>query len=186
MQSFSTNAEFRTAIDGALGTLSADDQARAALVEGINQGETEQRDEAKLADGTLHLRVSNWVLRGQDLPVLELIGIVGAAATAALAPGAIAAGAVITALSSFAELCWKTWRKGAPLSKAEIAVLGFVQVHGPISLEDLKAKASGPLQLTPKDIDNAVQTLQQVELRDGSVVALIRQDAAGQWRPHTD
>jgi hypothetical protein len=64
-------------------------------------------------------------------------------------------------------------------------VLGFVEVHGPISLADLKAKTSGVLDLTPTDIDNAVLTLQQVETRDGDVVALIRQDSAGQWRAKT-
>jgi len=92
----------------------------------------------------------------------------------------------VTALSSFAGLCWKTWRKGAALSKAEIAVLGFIEVNGPISLVDLEAKASGTLDLAAADIDNAVLTLQQVEMRDGDVVALIRKDAAGQWRARTE
>jgi hypothetical protein len=169
MQSFATNAEFKTAIDSALGSAAAADTIRAALVAGVDQGETEHRGEARATDGSLNLRISNWVLRGQDMPVLELIGIVGTAATAAIAPGAIAAGIVVTALTSFASLCWKTWRKGAALSKAEIAVLGFIEVHGPISLKDLEAKASGTLDLTATDIDNAVLTLQQVEERNGEI-----------------
>jgi hypothetical protein len=185
METFATNAEFRRAINAALCSSSTEDTVRAALVAGIDQGETEQRSVARNADGALNLRVSNWVLRGQDMPVLELIAIVGAAATAAVVPGGIAAGAMVTALTSFASLCWKTWRKGAPLSKAEIAVLGFVEVHGPISIEDLRAKASVVLDLTISDIDNAVLTLQQVEMRDGDIVPLIRQDAAGQWRTRT-
>ena len=185
MQTFATNAEFKTAIDAALGSSGTEDTLRAALVAGIDRGETEQRGETRNADGALNLRVSNWVLRSKDMPVLELIAIVGAAATAAVVPGGIAAGAVVTALASFASLCWKTWRKGAPLSKAEIAVLGFVEVHGPISIEDLQAKASVALDLTTSDIDNAVLTLQQVEMRDGDIIALIRRDAAGQWRTRT-
>jgi hypothetical protein len=115
VQTFATNAKFKTAIDTALGAAGAGDPIRAALVAGIDQGETEHRSAARSADGSLNLRISDWVLRGQDLPVLQLIGIVGTAATAALAPGAIAT-AVVTALTSFAGLCWKTWRKGSPLS----------------------------------------------------------------------
>jgi hypothetical protein len=186
MPDFATNAEFKNALDAALSSSGAADTVRAALVAGVDRGETEHRGEARPAGGALNLRVSNWVLRGQDMPVLELIGMVAAAATALLAPEAIAAGALITGLSSFAGLCWKTWRKGAPLSKAEIAVLGFVEMHGPIALADLETKATGALDLTTADIDNAVLTLQQVETRDGDVVALIRKDAAGQWRVRAD
>ncbi len=183
---FETSADFSKAIDSALSASTTSDALRAALVAGVDQGEAEQRASAPPpADGALNLRISNWILRGQDMPILELIGIVGAAATAALAPGAIAAAAIVTALTSFATLCWKTWRKGAPLSKPEIAVLGFVQVHGPITDADLLAKMHGTLDLSDADITNAVQTLQQVQLRDGSVVALIRKDPAGQWRPQT-
>jgi hypothetical protein len=185
MQNFATDTEFKSAIDSALGEAGADANVRAALVAGINEGETEHRSEVRPADGALNFRLNNWVLRGQDMPVLELIGIVGTAAVAMLAPGAIAAGVVLTALSSFAGLCWKTWRKGATLSKAEIAVLGFLEVHGPMNLADLEAKASGVAELTPAEIDGAVLTLQEVELRDGNIVALIREDAAGQWRTRT-
>jgi hypothetical protein len=186
MQNFSTNAEFKSALDAALASSGASEPIRAALVEGVDRGETEQRGADRPVNRALNLRVGDWVLREQDMPVLELIGMVAAAATAALAPEAIAATAVVTALSSFAGLCWKTWRKGAPLSKAEIAVLGFVEVHSPIAQADLEAKASAPLGLTPADIDNAILTLQQVETRDGNVVSLIRKDAAGQWRAHTE
>src|SRR5882724_9238751 len=122
MKSFATNAEFKTAIATALGEAGAADAVRAALVAGVDKGETEHRDEPRNPDGSQNLRISNWVLRGQDMPVLEMIGIIGTAATAALVPGAVAAGVVVTALTSFAGLCWKMWRKGATLSKAEIAV----------------------------------------------------------------
>jgi len=185
MQNFATDTEFKSAIDSTLAETGASADVRAALVAGINEGETEHRGEARPADGALNFRINNWVLRGQDMPVLELIGIVGTAAAAVLAPGAVAAGVVLTALSSFAGLCWKTWRKGATLSKAEIAVLGFLEVHGPMSLAELETKAAGVVELTTAEIDGAVLTLQEVELRSGDVVALIRKDPAGQWRTRT-
>ena len=113
----------------------------------------------------------------------ELIGVVGAAAAAALAPGAIVAAAVVTTLSSFAALVWKAWRKGAKLTKAEVAILGFLEVQGPMSEEDLLAKAPAALEgLSTVDVKRAIQTLQDVELRDGDIVALIRRDASGLWR----
>jgi hypothetical protein len=184
MPEFATNAEFAAAIDNALASAGAGTAIRAALVAGVDQGEQDHRARRALADGALNLRTGKWVLRGQDMPVLEAISMVGAAATAALGPGALAP-ALILALTSFASLCWRTWRKGAVLSKAEVAVLGFIELHGPIGLEALGAKASAALSLSPTEIENAVLTLQEMQLRDGNIVSLIRKDAAGQWRAST-
>lgn len=181
MQTFSTEAEFAGAIDASLAALPAD--IRTALSAGIATGDTEARDTEPDDNGALNLRLGSWVLREQDVPVTELIGIVGVAVTAALAPGVIAAGAIVTALSAFAALSWKAWRKGAKLSKPELAVLGFLQVQGPMTLDELKARAVAALpDLGPTDIDRAIATLQDVELRDGDIVELIRKDAAGLWR----
>lgn len=183
MRTFATDSEFRGAIDESLHGRVASDDIRAAIAAGIGAGELDTRDDPTLEDGGLNLRVNNWVLRDQDIPMTELIGIVGAAAAAALVPGAIVAGAVITALSSFAAMAWKAWRKGAKLTKAEVATLGFLEVQGPMSDDDLVAKASTALDgLTADDVKRAIQTLQDVELRDGDLVSLIRRDASGLWR----
>lgn len=182
MQTFATEAEFSEAIRGTLEDIDIAPEWREALTAGIGQGEVESRTTAE-ADGTLNLRIGGWVLREQDIPVTEIIGIVGVAATATVGAGVIAAGAVITALTAFATLTWKTWRRGAKLSKAEIAVLGFLEVHGPTSTAELKAKATSALSdLSAADIDRALKSLRDVELRDGNIVELIRQDASGLWR----
>ncbi len=185
-QTFATPEAFSHAIDSTLTPSAASAQLRSAIVAGIGQGEAEHRGEQQATDGALNLRIGGWVLRGQDTPVLELIGIVAAAATAAVVPGAILAVPIITAVSSFATLCWKTWRKGAPLTRPEVAVLGFIGVNQPIGESDLLARMHGALNLTDEQIANAFKTLQQVMLRDGSVVALIRKDAADQWRTQTN
>jgi hypothetical protein len=184
LEEFATNAAFTAAVDTALGVTGAKDAVRAALAVGVDQGETEYRSRTSGVDGSLNLRIKSWVLRGTDMPVIELIGIVGAAAAAALAPGETVA-TVLTALTSFASLCWGTWRKGGTLSKAEIGVLGFIEVHGPISVEELRTKAAGALALSAAEIENALLTLQEVELRDGEIVPLIRKDPAGHWRACT-
>ncbi|SRR5712691_2152016 len=183
MRTFTTESEFAGAIDATLQMRAVPADVRTALTAGIGQGEMQSREDVPNPDGTLNLRLNAWILREQDIPVTEIIGVVGAAAAMALAPGAIAAGAVITALSAFAAMCWKAWRKGAKLSKAEIAVLAFLEVHGPMSLDDLKAKAPAALEgLTAADVEQAMQSLQDVELRDGAIVELLRKDTAGLWR----
>lgn len=181
MRTFATESEFSGALGGSLGDLSP--EVRAAVCAGIVTGDAAARGPAVGSDGTLNLRIGGWVLRDQDVPVTEMIGIVGTAATAALAPGALAAGAVIAALTSFAAIAWKAWRRGARLSKPEIAVLGFLEVQGPMPLEELKARAPAALpDVSAADVERALATLQDVELRDGDIVALVRKDAAGLWR----
>lgn len=181
MQSFATQSDFAHAVGDTLAALPA--ELRDALAAGIAAGDAEARSAAAGDDGTLNLRLGSWVLREQDLPVTELIGIVGAAVTAALAPGVIAAGAVVSALTAFAALAWKAWRKGARLSKPEIAVLGFLKVEGPMTLDDLKVRAPAAFpDISAADVERAVASLQDVELRDGDLVELIRKDAAGLWR----
>lgn len=183
MRTFATETEFAGAIDAALAPHIVEADLRAALASGIGAGELDSRDDPALDDGGLNLRLNNFVLRDQDVPMTEVIGVVGAAAAAALAPGALVAGALVTALSSFAALAWKAWRKGAKLTTPEVAVLGFLEVQGPMSEDDLVAKAPAGLEgLTSVDVERALQTLQDVELRDGDLVSLIRKDASGLWR----
>lgn len=159
------------------------DAVLQALRGGVQVAETDIREAETPADGSLNLRLSNWILRDEDLPVLETIGVVSTVVTAALAPGLIATAAVLTALSSFATVCWKTWRKGAQLSKDEIAVLGFLQVHGPMDLQELQDKASAAVDdLSKNDVALTLQSLTDVELRDGNIIELVRKDASGRWR----
>jgi hypothetical protein len=154
-----------------------------AIRNGFKDADIDMQDAEKLADGSLNLRINNWILREEDIPVIETIGIVSTAVTAAFVPGAVVTAVVVTALSSFATICWKAWRKGAPLSKAEISVLGFLQVHGPMFLEELKDKAVfADNEISKIDVELALQSLTDVELRDGNIIELVRQDASGRWR----
>jgi hypothetical protein len=184
MRNFETEQEFLDAVAQALphdaravGPLSG------ALIAGVREANVAVR-EGTLADaGGLNLRIKGWVLRNDDLPVVEAIGIVGAAATAALGPGGIAAAAVITAVTSFAAMCWKAWRKGAPLSRREIAVLGFLEINGPMDEEELARKASAQLKdFSADEVRKALRGLTDVELRNGEIVSLVRKDSSGQWR----
>jgi hypothetical protein len=154
-----------------------------ALVDGLRSAESEVRSADEIHEAGLDLRLGGWVLRTQDMPVLEAIGVVSAAALALAAPGAVVAAAAITAVSGFASLCWKAWRRGAPLSRAEITVLGFLRIHGPMTEQQLVEKvAEGPSGMPADEVRTTVSSLGDVELRDGSIVELVRRDASGRLR----
>jgi hypothetical protein len=184
MRSFETEQEFLDAVAQALpdDTLAGSPLSRAVIA-GVREADVGARQGGPADAGGLNLRLKGWVLRNDDLPVVEAIGIVGAAATAALAPGGIAVAAVVTAVTSFAAMCWKAWRKGAPLSRSEIAVLGFLEINGPMDEEELAQKASAQLKdFSAEEVRKALRTLTDVELRDGEIVSLVRKDASGRWR----
>jgi hypothetical protein len=183
MRNFDTEQEFMEAVSQALPhDATAVDLLSGALMAGVREADLAARADMRADAGSLNLRLKGWVLRNDDLPVLEAIGIVGAAATAVLAPGGIAAAAVVTAITSFAAMCWKAWRKGAPLSRSEIAVLGFLEINGPMDEEELTQKAASLKDLSIDEVRRSLRTLTDVELRDGEMVSLVRKDASGRWR----
>ncbi len=183
MRHFDTEGEFVEALTEKWAEEAPGADLLAALSAGVSQAETDVRRDGGGTGAGLDFRLKGWVLRTEDMPVVEAIGIVGAVATAAAVPGGIAAAAVITALTSFAAMCWKAWRKGAPLSRNEIALLGFLELQGPMTEEELVAKAISQLpDMTADDVRKSLQSLGDVELRDGSIVELVRRDASGRWR----
>jgi hypothetical protein len=180
MQSYATEDEFIAAISGCL---PANRDMRAAIAEGIAVAERAARADESIAGPGLGLRIGTWVLREADLPVVEIIGMVAAAATIAAAPAALTASAAIGGVAAFAGLCWRTWRRGASLSRSEVAVLGFLQLCGPMTLAHLLRTLPTTLpEIAAKDVEKALKSLTDVELRDGHIVALVREDASGRWR----
>jgi len=154
-----------------------------ALRAGVQQADTDVRQEEQSRDGALGLRIGGWIIRPEDLPVLDAISVGAAAAAAAFGPGGMTAVAVVAAVSGFASLCWKAWRKGASLSPDEVAVLGFLKLHGPMALEDLKKMAAAQLDGFSEDrVELSLKSLRDVELLNGDLVDLVRIDESGRWR----
>jgi hypothetical protein len=181
MQTFESAREFSSALEEAMRPALADDELRRQLAATLESTETELRAQAAGAsDEGLNLRLGRFFLREEDLPIVESIGIASTAALALLAPGVLVAGVVITALSSFAGLVWKAWRNGAMMSPREIAVLALIELHGPIEPDALKALAArADPPLAPETVDYALERLQDMEMRDGDIVSLVRQDDSG-------
>jgi hypothetical protein len=76
-------------------------------------------------------------------------------------------------------MCWKAWQKGAPLSRDEIVLLGAMQRHGPMGLEELAAKIP---EMSSEKVVGALRSLSDVQLRNGQLISLVRRDASGRWR----
>ncbi len=158
----------------------------AQLSDAIVLADTGNQQKSSPADG-LNLKIGKRILRDRDLPILESIGMVAAAITAVVAPAALAAPAVISGLASFAKLVWSTWRNSAKLAESEIAVLGLLQVHGPLSQDDLIKKAAETFpDMSADTVAHTLVSLTDVEQLDGDIVELIRKDASGRWRTHGD
>ena len=182
MRTFETAEEFQSAVAEALPPI--DEDLRRQLALGVENAELEYRkDSAEHQGEGLNLRLGRFVMRDEDLPVVQAIGIATAAALALLTPGVIVAGAIVTAVSGFAGLVWKGWRDGAMMTPNEIAVLGLLQLHGPVTAEELRrlGAARNP-PLAPETIDRALASLGEMEMRDGDIVSFIREDGAGLLR----
>jgi hypothetical protein len=183
MHQFNTEGEFLAALGDRWRGNADGPELLAALSAGVGRAEAEVRQDGDGEEAGLDLRLKGWVLRNEDLPVAEAIGVVAAVVTAATGPVGLTAAAAVAAVSGFATMCWKAWRRGAPLSRNEIALLGFLEVHGPMTEEALVSKVTAQFpDMTAEDVRSDLQSLGDVNLRDGSVAELVRRDASGRWR----
>lgn len=184
MRTFETADQFETAVAETLGPAGMDEDLKRQLAAGVQNAELAYRGEAAGDTGEgFNLRLGRFVMRDEDLPVVQAIGIATAAALALLTPGVLVAGALITAVSGFAGLVWKGWRDGAMLTPNEIAVLGLLQLHGPVTTEELhRLGAARNPPLAPETIDRALASLREMEMRDGDIVSFIREDGSGLLR----
>ena len=183
MRQFDTEGEFLAALAEHWRDHAGQAELLGALNAGVGRAEEEVRQDGDGDDAGLDLRLKGWVLRNEDLPFAETIGVVAAVVTAATGPVGLTAAAIVAAVSGFATTCWKAWRRGAPLSRNEIALLGFLDVHGPMTEETLVSMAVVQFpDMTADEVRSDLQSLGDVNLRDGSVVELVRRDASGRWR----
>src|SRR5262245_47449837 len=79
MRRFDTEHEFLAALKDSWQEQRVPPAVLEALKTGVQESDRDVRGEAELATGALNLRLKGWVLRNEDLPVLESIGIVATA-----------------------------------------------------------------------------------------------------------
>ncbi|WP_213957939.1 MULTISPECIES: hypothetical protein [unclassified Variovorax] len=152
----------------------------AVLEDGFVRGEREAVSELNAAGQGLNFRLGTWVIRNEDLPIVEAIGAVGAVVGAAVGAG-ISAPVVVAALGAFAAMTWKTWRKGSSLTPEQVKVLGLLEVAGPQSIPDLQARAKD-LALDEGEVELLLNNLTQVEQVNGSLHPLVAKQPDGRWK----
>ena len=124
------------------------------------------------------------MIRDDDLPLFQALNTTGAAIALTLTTGGLALPAAVAAVSSFAELCWRVWPRGARLSAPQVAVYGFLQAHGPMKREDLlghiKTESGDPMSM---DVLTAtLESLAGVDVADGHILALASKDSNNVWK----
>lgn len=181
MDLFETEADFLQAVRMRVPAAIREDFAEAVVL-GVGASEHELHEDER-PDGGLNLRVGTWVMRDVDIPVIEAIAMVGGAIVALATPGPLAVASLVAGVTAFAKLAWSTWRKSAKLSKDEIALIGLLQMNGPVTLENLQDLAARLFPHMSKDNVTAnLSSLTDVELIDGNTVEVVRRDASGRWR----
>lgn len=180
MKIFETEADFEAALANSF----SDDfpeNVRVAIQDGILEEERDLRSGAIETHG-FNLRLGNWILRDDDIPVIEIVAGVGSGVLAIAATGPLGLAAVISGIKSFAKIVWDAWRKSARLGNNEIAMLGVIEVMGPIEEDRAIAEAQKlDAKVTAETWAKSILSLTDVELANGDIVELVRKDASDRW-----
>lgn len=173
LTSYPSRDAFAAALDERLSRLSIETAVRVAVVTGILRADDEVRALPR-TDSDLSLRVGGWFLRAEDVPFVESIGVVGALA-AGLAAGGALVPAVIATVTSSAAVAWRIWRRGGHITHQQLLTLTLLREHGPTDRATLLMLLEEQKQaMSPRELDDLLSELQNVELTDGSVVSLVR------------
>jgi hypothetical protein len=176
--------EFLDGVSSVLDEDGADGDLTSALLVGFAAAD---RDLRTIEGGSealaLNLKVGGWVIRDDDVPVIQALGAIAAAVAASFATGGVALPSVAIAVTAFADLCWRAWRKGARLTEPELAVYGFLAAQGPLSEEALRARlAENERGVSSETLSATLRHLTAFDLSDGRVVALAAKEEDGLWR----
>jgi hypothetical protein len=154
---------------------------RDVLARGIAAAnEALQPSDAQGRTAELQLRVGRWFLRDDDLPFFETLAAVGPIVATLVATGGIALPAAVAAMASLAGGTWRVWRKGGELTREQMAVLGTLESQGPLDRGQVEARLAEAGEHF--DVLAVLDQLQDVELVDGTAVALVRRNPDGRWR----
>ncbi len=174
-------AAFQAAIGDQLGDLPPD--VAAVLAAGVAAGEDAYRATPALPGQTaLNLRIGRYVIRDEDLPVVETIGSAAAGLATVAASAGIAWPAIVPAITAIATLGWTLWRKGALLTPRQLRVVGLLRNLGPCPAATLAPLAAVDGVVPEDALDGVLQSLKEVETRDGTLVALAVIDGQMFWR----
>lgn len=183
LSTYRTQADFLGAVSSLLDADGAPRDLRSALVSGIASADDGLR-RARASDSlALDLKVGAWVIRDDDVPIIQALNAIGAAVAASLATSGVALPSVALAVTGLADLCWRAWRRGARLSELQLAVYGFLAAQGPMKVDALAAcLANDDRAVAPDVLEGTLRGLTEFDLSDGNVVALVAREHDGAWK----
>jgi hypothetical protein len=181
---YGTQEAFLAGVSLILDEDDVDSDLSDALLSGIASADHNVRasvqDQGSLA---LNLRVGSWVIRDDDVPIIQALGTLAAAVAASVGTAGIALPSVAVAVTALVDLCWRAWRKGARLSEPELAVYGFLGAHGPMSAEALSTcLAEDGRPMSAEALEQMLRALSAFDLSDGRVAALVKRGDDGAWK----
>ena len=185
VSTFRSKEDFLAAVSSKLDAAKNAQDVRAALVAGISSADDAlTRATAERESLALNLKVGTWVIRDDDLPLFQALNTAGAAIALTLTTGGMAWPAIVAALTGFADLCWRAWRRGVRLSSLQVAVYGFLQARGPTKADALcRHMRDGHGESVSLDVVTAtLASLHELDTNDGRVIALAARDEHGVWR----
>jgi hypothetical protein len=184
LSTYKTKDEFLNAVSSHLATKESEANVRSALLSGISSADDDLRVEGGGGESqAFHLKLGAWVIRDEDLPIFEAVSSMATAVTLTLTTAGIAWPAIATALSQIANMCWRVWRRGAYLTAPQVAVYGFLEAQGPMTLSALaEGLSKAGKSLAEDDVSSILQSLAEIELNSGQVIKLATEDANEHWK----
>jgi hypothetical protein len=182
LATFDTKDSFLASVSDILDLSSSNEELRFALLTGIDSADEAVRTESGSEESEgLNLKIGTWVIRDDDVLIVQAIGAVGTAVVASLATGGLAVPLVGAAITQLADMCWRAWRKGAHLSKVQVAVYGYLAAEGPTTVIEIVKSLNRP-DLSTDRVGTVLSSLQSFDMADGRVLPLVARDEDGLWR----
>ena len=175
--------EFVGAVAGLLPPEELPESLRRTLAEAIAQANATAVEEAREAGSGHELRIGHWFIRDDDLPFFATVGAVGPVVATLVSTAVVPPASVVSAAVALVAAFWKLWRKGGHLSSEQVAVLTTLNARGPLREDELIESLSGAgPTMSASSLRGLLQQLEDVELYDGTGVALVRRTREGAWR----
>lgn len=184
LTSYRSKRDFIDAISVHLAEDEVPREMRVAMLEGIAAASDAVGNESSGdEDAALNLKVGRWFLRDDDFPFFQSVGVVGTVLASLMTTGVLAAPVAIASATTLAAICWQIWRKGGRLNRDQMRVLTVLKTEGPLKEETVQdhLARSGP-GLTLDEVHDLLFQLTDVQLYDGTLASLARQDASKNWR----
>jgi hypothetical protein len=180
---YPTKNEFLTAVASELQPSSASAEIHSALLSGISSADDALRSEESDKSQAFHLKVGAWIIGEGDIPLLQALNTTAGTTAVLMKAQGLAWPVIASVLSSLADVCWRAWRKGGRLSPQQVSVYGCLQALGPLTREALSVHLQRKGEdLSPDKVTSTLESLTEIELNDGQIIALASKDVDQLWK----